>query len=859
MFPLRLIVCALTAAALGGAAVAGDSDSGTEPAGEEKGQEFRLEFQNQPWLPALQWFADKSNLNLDWQTLPEGEFNLSAQTPYTLQEIRDVLNMQLLVRGYTLLQRGDVLRVVPLENLDPTLVERVQPAALDSLSPHQFVRVSFPLEWMVAEDAARELEPLLSPYGKLIPLAATNQLEAMGAVVNLREVRRLLDREQSDSGKQRLVEEFRLEHRRAYDVAVMLRQLLGLENTRYRRSSDRMRMQLERTKLQSQAVKELGENATRFLKDEPEVNLVVNEEENSILVHAPPDKVEVIRQAVETLDRPSSKEDSVWENINRVKVYKVNNVDVDSIQDMIENMQELGRLSPETRIEEDDRNDTLIAYATPSDHLTLAHLVRSFQQEPREAHVIQLEVLDPRYAAQAVRVVFNQDDEDDNWWRRRYRRGSDESQFRVEADTQNRRLLLWATATERSRVDAYLEELGEQGGSSVAGGQGVKVLQTGDVDFSEIEAQLRNMWGRISNAPLVIQPLGGSGEAPGSGEESQPAPRQSSSPKPDEKTTSERELIRTASLLQVAAGAEGEAECAADQQSADEVAADSSSLSEPAEQPDETEQAQADPADEGARPVRVIAGPDGKLIVSSDDPDAAQLMTQLLEALLPEQKDVHVFPLRYASALSVEFQLQDLLEFDNTGSEDDAFSTQPQLLIYSDGRTNSLLVRNADAEQLDTIRHLIEVLDVPEQVEPDLAREQQIYRVRNKDASELADTIKEVYRDLLSSTDKAFAGGGDDRQRIAGYLGFASARSTVPDYQGLLSVGIDESSNSIVVSAPKYLMKEVMALAESLDTQASSQAVSVIRLQSGISSSAVRETLSEALGEVRGRRRRGRR
>lgn len=856
---LRVFVCAVVAAAFFQGSRAAEDAAPQEP-GTTGEQEFRLEFQNQPWLPALQWFAERAELNLDWQELPEGEFNLSAQRPYTLQEIRDVLNMQLLVRGYTLLQRGDVLRVVPLENLDPTLVARVQPDELETLPSHQFVRVSFPLEWMVAEDAARELGALLSPYGKLIPLSATNQLEAMDAVVNLREIKRLLDREQSDSGKKRLVEEFVLDHRRAYDVADMLRQLLGLQETRYRRSSDVMRMQLERTKLQSQAVKELGENATRFLKEEADVNLVVNEEENSILVHAPPDKVEVIRQAVETLDRPSSKEDSVWENISRVKVYKVENVDTDAIRDMIEEMQELGRLSPETRVEEDGRNDTLIAYATPTDHMTLAHLVRSFQQEPREAHVLQLGVLEPRYAAQAVRVLFKQDDDDnDRWRRRRYGGDSEESQFRVESDTQNRRLLLWATPTERTRVEEYLGELGEQS-TAAAGQQGTKVLQAGTADLSELEAKLRGVWGNVSNAPLVIQAVPGPDVEPPADGEAEPEVRQSSSPQPDEKTTSENDLIRTASILQVATS-EDEEECAVVEQ--DEVEASEETGEdepEPAEEePDQTQQTQ-----DGRPPVRVIAGPDGRLIVTSDDPAAAQLMTQLLESLLPKEKDVHVFPLRYASALSIEFQVQDLLDVGESTYEDDPFGSQPQLVVYSDGRTNSLLVRNANPEQLESIQNLINVLDRPEKVEPDLARQQRIYRVRNKDASELAETIKEVYRDLLSSTDKAFAGGGgDDSGRIRGYWGFASARSTVPEYQGLLSVGVDAASNSVVVSAPKYLMDEVMELAQSLDDQASAQAVTVVRLPSGMNNSAVRESLSEMLGQTNSRNdrrdRRGRR
>jgi type II secretory pathway component GspD/PulD (secretin) len=862
VFSLALILVATTMAEADDANSQNPPDAQPAPeAPDEQPAEFRLEFHAQPWLEALQWFAEKSQLNLDWQKLPEGELNLSAQEPYTLPQIRDVLNMQLLVRGFTLLQRGDILRVVPLEGLDPTLVERVQAEELEKLAPHQFVRVSFLLDWMIAEEAARDLGPLLSPYGKLIPLAATNQLEAMDAVVNLREIQRLLMREQSDTGKKRLVEEFRLEHRRASDVAEMLRELLGLANPRYRRSSeqDRMQLELERTKLQSQAVEKLGDNASRFLQDKPDVNLVVNDEENSILVHAPPDKVEVIRQAITTLDRPSEKPDSAWENINRVKVYKVDDGDVESIEEMVSEMQDLGRLEAETRIQIDERNGAIIAYATAADHMTLAHLVRSFQQEPREAHVIQLSTLDPRYAAQAVRVLFNQGESEDDYWRRRRYGDSEDEAFRVEADQAHRRLLLWATATEHQRVTDYLKELGER--ATVAGlRQGVRVISTGAAEFSDIETKLRDMWGSISEVPLVIHANSAPSATTATGETQtgQPtetaeqddaaaddAQRRATLPDaaPDIKASSDAH-IRTASHLQIAANDERE-ECTADEHVVTVALAREEGGEE--HEPSEATQAAEPP------PVRVIAGPDGRLIVVSDDPAAAQLMTELLQSLLPEEKDVQVFPLKYASALSLEFQLQDLLNLDSDEEQEEQQSdplgvSKPKLLIYSDGRTNRLLVRHASPEQLAVVRNLVSVLDQPEEVEPQLAREQWLYKVRNKDATELSETVKEVYRDLLSSSDKAFEGRDERSSRSAGYWGFASARSTVPEYQGLLSVGVDLSSNSLVVSAPQYLMTEVKQLVLSLDHQPSGQAISVMRLQNG-TSGVVSQTLGQVLGE----------
>src|SRR5262245_33986952 len=187
-----------------------------------------LEFRGQQWLPVLQWLATTRNLNLDWQQVPDGTLNLASANEYPVQEAEDLINMQLLARGFTLLERGEVLRLVPLKNVDVTLVPRVEAQELEKLPRHQFVRVTFPLDWMIAEEAANEFKPLVSPYGQLFPMASSNRLEAMDAVVNLRELYRLLKRAEADEGRRERVAVFRLKHRKADEVAAKVRQLIGL-------------------------------------------------------------------------------------------------------------------------------------------------------------------------------------------------------------------------------------------------------------------------------------------------------------------------------------------------------------------------------------------------------------------------------------------------------------------------------------------------------------------------------------------------------------------------------------------------------------------------------------------------------
>src|SRR5207253_163575 len=105
----------------------------------------------------LEWLARVSDLSLDWQELPADYLNLRTQRSYTIDEARDLINRHLLDRGFTLIKHGEVLSAVNIKKIDPSLVPRVSPDALEERDPHEFVKVSFPLDSLTAEAAVEEL------------------------------------------------------------------------------------------------------------------------------------------------------------------------------------------------------------------------------------------------------------------------------------------------------------------------------------------------------------------------------------------------------------------------------------------------------------------------------------------------------------------------------------------------------------------------------------------------------------------------------------------------------------------------------------------------------------------------------
>lgn len=749
----------------------------------DNGEELvRLEFREQEWLPALEWLAGKLKLNLDWRTLPEGNFNLHSAKPYTIAEAEDLINMQLLARGFTLLKRGEVLRLEPLKEIDITLVPRVEPETLVDLPKHSIVRVSFPLNSMLAADAATDLKPLLSPYGSMHPLVAANRLEVMDAVVNLREVHRLLSTTDSGQGKRQHVLEIKVKNRKAKEIAPLVRQLLGLPPDGAPPATTQMQLDIEQTRLRAEAVRQLGGNAKEMLKEKkPDVFLVVNEKENSILVHAPPEKMHIARQAIESLDKEAPPGETAWDAINKVKTYSVAGYDPTAITALLRSLQEIGNLSSETRLQYDAPNQRLIAVAGPDDQLTIARLIEQFRGERRSAHIVPMTTLDPEYAVNAIKLLLKPAERPV---------AAGDGKFEIEADLTHDRLLLWATANEVAEVRELLSKLESEAAGKNATSDRLLVVPLGGADFRSVAEQLRRVWKDYADAPLVIQ------------SQSEEAPAAPTAPAPPAKTTSENGAPE---------GKRGKVVFA--------------STSAPAEAAEEAAQDAGDvPA------VRIIEGKNGDLMIVSRDPKLAASARQILQQLTPSAEDVRIVTLKHAQAANVKLHLDEVLPKVRVRPASRLDPVRPTPLIQVDSRLNRLLIQHCTPEQWDVVNQVVMVLDVPAD-DPALERKQVVHRLRYRRAVDVAKALKEAYKDLMEDRTRAAQAPAAlaALQRTDFSRGLA-ATSRNPEFAGLLSIGVDESANLLIINAPAYMIEEIVGVVEEMDTREDGTSIAVVPL-----------------------------
>ena len=153
------------------------------------------------------------------------------------------------------------------------------------------------------------------------------------------------------------------------------------------------------------------------------------------------------------------------------------------------------------------------------------------------------------------------------------------------------------------------------------------------------------------------------------------------------------------------------------------------------------------------------------------------------------------------------------------------------LIFVADDRLNAIIVHGSRNAR-EIIRELLETLETAELPDPLDVFRPELLQLEHADASRVLEILENVYKTQLTT------GGGRTPIKIpkgvstsvAALLQQANADSSGP----VLTLDVDETSNSLIVRAPPELRREVSDFVGTLDVQASTRSnkhVKVIRLQ----------------------------
>jgi len=829
-------------------------------------------FKYQPWPAVLDWLSDISHKSIDWQEAPSGYLHLTTQRPYNIAQTFNEFNRLLLARGFTFLDHGDNMSLVNIKKLNPSLVPRVQPEDLKDPAKHQpyeFVKVSFALERLVAKAAVEELKPMSSPNGKLTPMEATNRIEAMDAVANLRDIQALLQQEQSGDGRRPRPWKYKVQHRRASELVKMLEALVGGASGGAAPKMDPKQMAQMHAMIQ--AAKQRGQKPPQMPTAKPgtKVRIVADDRTNMLYAYAPPNVLADIEEALETLDVPDRRSATVEAQWGGMRVYHLSSL---SPEPLVKTLKEIGNLDLNTHLEIDKDSKAIIAYATLADHAKINMLIEKLDSTGRKFEVIPLRKLRADYVAGTVQHMFlggqgkkKKKSREIGWWSRYYGDRQSEKEkgdrFMVDAETEHNLLLLWATDVEIEEVKKFLIKLGEnppeQGDRRT-----VRVLNAlGEKETQKVLEQLRRMWPG-KNPLLIDEKINEKTEEKEGKEEKE---EKKSTPKPATDIQAHRWPMVPDGRIFDAGDTTGRPRMRLVQYQP-----------EPAEKTSREESStnRSDP-----RPIIITLNANGRLVISSEDTKALDELQELLGKLAPPHPPFKRFRLRHAWVFDVADILKDFFKEEadvdledvywsgwygdsvRTSGDDEGnrLSKRRPLRFIVDSASNSILVQGADAAQLKTIQELIDLYDCPQPMDSENVRQYGMFRLRYSKASTVASTIKDVYRDLLSANDKAFGGKKEERGR-SDFYGYFWRRGSgdnkdevekAPRFKGSLSIGIDELSNTLIISAPIYIFKDVQKMVLKLD-EAAKPAVStlhVVKLTQGVDTSELQETLAKILSE----------
>ncbi len=872
-----------------------------------------FQFRNQPWPELLRWLATVSNCTLDWQELPADYVNIATQKPYTLAETQDLVNRHLLSRGFTMLDNDGALSVVKVASLNPAMVPRVNPEQLNDHPPHRFLRTSFKLSFLVAQDVLEEFKSMLSTNGKMTPLPATNRLEVMDAAGNLLDIYRLLNQEESAEALDGLAREFPLKHARASLVKLQLDEFLGISkpaapsNVSPDQMARMQQMQMQQMQMQQQ---QQGGAPKPAAPKTAEVHIIANDRNNSVIVHAPPNKMAVIAAFISRVDVRNGNSD--FQRLQgKMRTFRLASLDP---KQLVDSLTQMDVLEPATRLQVDEKNNAIIAFASIADQFVIQSIVERLDGSGRSFEVIQLRRLDAESVAGSIQFLMGaQEEKKDESSRYSYysywdsfnssNKKKTDDKMRVAANVQDNQVLLWANPVEMDEVQKLLVKLGEippEGGRAST----IRIIDASkQPETLEYLKQLKEHWERLSPNPLSIP----NADEFDLEDAVTPAPAETTGNTEKGKVTSvptsESNLSNATSLSQhsgqqlpvrdhrftsapaqfkegPASAGHADAKSTAKSTAAEDSVADNPSSQQlPSTSPPSQKSRLAKDASAEASAIRIMFDENGNLVLQSDDTAALDRLEELMQTRRPPRRQYDVFRVKHLTATWISFDLEKYFKdraekkdnsndrfyswyfgfpsSSNNKSEARQLGKRPPITFIANNDSNTIIVQNADDADRQTIKDLIELWDVPEPANTKNIRVTALVRIQHSRAESIVEAIKDVYRDLLSTNDKAFQQqnarpNSDGSRGDSGYRrGYSDAEVVSPSgglnftFKGKLSLGVESTTNSVLISADgEALLDLVRRLIEELDMAAKTEGHTVIQnLGTNVNASSLQKAL----------------
>jgi general secretion pathway protein D len=228
----------------------------------------------------------------------------------------------------------------------------------------------------------------------------------------------------------------------------------------------------------------------------------------------------------------------------------------------------------------------------------------------------------------------------------------------------------------------------------------------------------------------------------------------------------------------------------------------------------------------------INANPGNNSLIITDYADNLARIGKIVAALdQPAAGDVEILPLKAGVAADLAPLVQRLVDGGSGGAVQPGVPAAAggSLSVIADSRSNSLIIRSSNAAKLAQVRSIVDKLDRPN-ASGGPAGNIWVVHLKNADATKMA----QVLRAAFTTTGSGGGGGGggisatqpqqqQQQQQPGGGAG-ASPQATAPiqasagpSTGGFIQA--DPSTNSLIITAPEPLYRQVRSMIDQLDTR----------------------------------------
>ena len=778
---------------------ADSSESESAASGKVSSEGLQFAFEGAPWRDVMKWLADESDLALHVGDLPTGSFTYSDPASFTPQEAIDRVNLFLIPQGYTIIQSGRLLSVIDLgdarsaKQLD-ALAQLVKLESLVDYESHRVVKCFFPLEELKAEEAVEELQAL----NLMLPPAVfekTNQLLITDTVGNLRKVQSVLDSFEPtalDNGT--VVKNFPLKHVESEDVLVVARPHLGLAT---------------------------GEMIGI------DVSLSSDPQGKSIFVTGLEDKVKLIEGLINAIDVPDQKTE---EGEEELRVHLVEGGDVELVHSVLQTL-----LSGKSlRLSMDKQAGGIVALAAPSIQKEIEATVKQLQSADAEFEVIPLRNVDPYFAVSLLQEMLDIPDPLMSSVTKSSSKSSRDSGAnsptvthpKIDADAANMRLFVRGKRYQIEEIKKIVAGLDDSSaGRPELNTEQIRIFPLKGQQAEEVLETAAKFW-REPNTIVLFQ-------------------TSQKSPSLETERVLHAEDLKNNASQKPAGGVVGPNT---------RVLSDSVDSKEPL--------------------IRCQLTPRG-LLLQSDDSEALDKFEELLRTIAGPMNSTPsppvVFYLKYTKPEDAVRMLADLLDGGEAATDSQygslvngylssSSSLLGSLITSTDGRTTMIagtitvvadsrlnrVIAQGTTRDIELVENYLKIIDKDSSlIEIETYGTSHVLELAHANATEVAEVIRDAYGDRVAGSNKAGASNqqgaqargqqpqpqpkksDDGNSQTKKPAGKAPESKPTRSPEPKMTIAVHEKSNSLIVTAPESLFKEVEQLAEQLDLRSKKSVVVV--------------------------------